>query len=768
MSNFQLKGLTSAEASERIAEGKGNRVKNDNRSSVKDIIFRNVFTYFNLLYLVIFVVLVLLGSYRNLLFIFVAISNTGLGIFQQLRAKKILDEMRILTDAKVETLRDGKIVELSKEDLAEGDVVRLKRGDQVPADGKVLEGYIETDESLLTGEFDPVKKNEGSELFSGSSVTSGMCYAELTCVGENIYARKIMAEGKAEKRIVGTVKKSLDKILRIISISAIPLTAAYFIKNAVIGKMDVRVTLLENTGALLGLIPAGLMLLTSVALSVSSVRLAKSGILFEEPYAIESLAKTDLLCLDKTGTLTEGKLHVESAESYTDDDLSYVIGNMMRAMREEAGTTSEALRKYFEEKDGLTIRELIPFSSDKKYSGVVFEEGTYYLGAAEYLMEQPDPKRYAKLSEISLKGNRVLSVVKEENGARTWIGAVILSDQIRTSLKPTLNALEERGVHFCVLSGDNPDTVSYIAGKAGISNAENRCDMSKERGRDYAELSAKYTVFGRVTPADKAGLIKEWKKAGKTVTMIGDGINDLPALRTSDCGIAMIDGAKATRQAADAVLMENDFGVLMNGIMEGKRVINNITLSASMYLVKTAFSMFFLTAILFLPLRYPFEPIQLSFISGFFVGFPTFILAAFAEDIKTKIEPFNPAVLKRVIPGASTVALGLSFIPFAGSALGFDAAGLALVSYLFTAWIYFLALCDVYAPLKTWKKFFLAGVLAAFLLASYVFRKLLGLELTALFAQKILPFAGILAAGAVIMFVIKRITVSVLSKRSEG
>ncbi|MBQ4011996.1 MAG: HAD-IC family P-type ATPase, partial [Erysipelotrichales bacterium] len=441
MEQKTLRGLTNEQAKARIAEGKGNRVKNDGKSSSRDIIVRNVFTYFNLLYLVIFAVLAALGSYRNLLFIFVAVGNTGLGIYQQLKAKKVLDQMRILTDAKVETLREGKLVELSRDDLVLGDWIRLTRGDQIPADGVLREGYIETDESMLTGEFDPVKKETGSPLYSGSSVTSGTGYAELTCVGEEIYARKIMAEGKAEKRIVGTVQKSLTKILKIISALAVPFALLYLLKHAVLQGEEIRGVLLEVTGAMLGLIPAGLMLLTSVALSVSSMRLAQKGILFEEPYAVESIAKADLICLDKTGTLTEGKLRVEKVVPYAERDFEKILGNMMRAMKEESGTTAEAMRDHFEERSEFHFKELIPFSSDKKYSGVIFEEGTWYMGAAEYLLEKPDPKRYAEVLKISLNGNRVLAIVEEKDGQRTWIGSVILSDTIRTSLRGTLENL---------------------------------------------------------------------------------------------------------------------------------------------------------------------------------------------------------------------------------------------------------------------------------------------------------------------------------------
>ena len=736
-----------------MAEGKGNRVKNDGKSSSRDIIVRNVFTYFNLLYLVIFAVLAALGSYRNLLFIFVAVGNTGLGIYQQLKAKKVLDQMRILTDAKVETLREGKLVELSRDDLVLGDWIRLTRGDQIPADGVLREGYIETDESMLTGEFDPVKKETGSPLYSGSSVTSGTGYAELTCVGEEIYARKIMAEGKAEKRIVGTVQKSLTKILKIISALAVPFALLYLLKHAVLQGEEIRGVLLEVTGAMLGLIPAGLMLLTSVALSVSSMRLAQKGILFEEPYAVESIAKADLICLDKTGTLTEGKLRVEKVVPYAERDFEKILGNMMRAMKEESGTTAEAMRNHFEERSEFHFKELIPFSSDKKYSGVIFEEGTWYMGAAEYLLEKPDPKRYAEVLKISLNGNRVLAIVEEKDGQRNWIGSVILSDTIRTSLRGTLENLRAQGVSFAVLSGDNADTVSYIASKAGIPGAMNRCDMSKERERGYGNLVNEYTVFGRVTPADKASLIKEWKKAGKTVAMFGDGINDLPALRASDCGIAMIDGAKATRQAADAVLMKNDFAVILDAVTEGKRVINNITVSASLYLIKTMWSFLFLAGMLVLPLRYPFEPVQLSFISGFFVGFPTFVLASFGKNTLERIEPFMPSVIKRTLPGALAVTLTLLVIPVVGRNLGMDEKMITSALYLLTAWNYLCVLLDAFKPLSLFKGVLLGGITGCFLAATVIFRSLLNVSL--MFTVK--PFSILLAVSAVILFVLQKV-----------
>ncbi len=723
-----MTGLTNEQVQERIAEGKVNANENPNTRTYKQIILENTLTFFNFLNLVLLVMVLFVRSYKNSMFMGIILINTVIGIVQEIRAKKTIDKLAILTESKTVVLRDGKKWSISTEKLVLDDLIFLKTGDQVPADVKVLEGTVEVNESLLTGESDNLSKSQGDELFSGSFVTSGEACCQVIHVGKDNYASQITSEAKEFKRHNSELRNSLNAILKVISIIIVPLGAMLFYKQYYIVGDTLKDSVVNMVAAVLGMIPEGLVLLTSVALTLGSMVLATKKTLVQELYCIETLARVDTLCLDKTGTITEGTMKVEDVQLYeggqnheeiavtaateaglvnleTEEEsvktetvnadtnagiqetvskttekteaekqklqeIDHIMGNLMSVLHDQ-NATADALRDRFPAKSDLKLIHAIPFSSDRKYSGAVFEgKGTYLMGAAQFLFPEGNEKLLAHCSTYAEAGFRILVLAHSEQETEGTerpaglepIGLFLITDVIREEAPDTLAFFDSQGVDLKVISGDDPVTVSAIAKKAGLKNADHYIDATtittpEEMQRAVAECS----VFGRVTPQQKKQMVQALQSQKHTVAMTGDGVNDVLALKEADCSIAMAAGSDAAKNIANVVLLDSNFGAMPHIVNQGRRVVNNIRSAASMFLIKTIFSVLLALITIFFGDAYPFEPIQMSLISACAVGIPTFLLTQ--ENNYNKIDhTFLRHVFMNAFPAAVTITAGNAFI----------------------------------------------------------------------------------------------------------
>lgn len=790
-----MTGLTNEQVQERIAEGKVNFNENPNTRTYKQIIKENTLTFFNFLNAVLLVLVLFVGSYKNSMFVGIIIINTVIGIIQEIRAKKTIDKLAILTESKAVVLRDGKKWSISTEKLVLDDLIYLKTGEQVPADCRILEGSLEVNESLLTGEADNLGKGEGDELFSGSFVTAGEACCQIIHVGKDNYASQITSEAKEFKRHNSELRNSLNAILKVISIIIVPLGLLLFYKQFYIVGDSVKDSVVSTVAAVLGMIPEGLVLLTSVALTLGALTLARKKTLVQELYCIETLARVDTLCLDKTGTITEGTMCVEKVEAYdpnwreaelaesileedeagfpeneiseeedgfgeraaeekaeeeiseknlpelsesekeSEKEISRIMGNLMAVLKDQ-NATADALRKYFPAKKDMTPTNVIPFSSDRKYSGASFkEQGTYLMGAAQFLFPEGNDALVEKCSEYAEQGFRVLVLAhspNESTGTELPLGLVpeallILTDVIRKEAPDTLRFFDSQGVDLKVISGDDPVTVSSIAKRAGLKNAERYVDATTiTTQEEMDEAVANYSVFGRVTPQQKKAMVLSLKKQGHTVAMTGDGVNDVLALKEADCSIAMAEGSDAAKNIANVVLLDSNFAAMPHIVNQGRRVVNNIRTAASMFLIKTIFSVMLSLITIFFGEAYPFEPIQMSLISACAVGIPTFLLAQ--ENNYQKIDhTFLRHVFMNAFPAAVTITGCVFAVMVVCQDVYHSNVMLNTACVLVTGWNYMAALKTVYAPLNRYRKVIIYSMQCSFFLAAVVLQKLLAL-----------------------------------------
>lgn len=708
----QYTGLTKEEVEQRIQEGKTNIVKDTITKSYKEIFLSNTITFFNIINIFLLFLIIFVGSYKNSLFIFIITINTATGIYQEIKAKKTLDKLSILTTTTIDVLRNNKMESIPVEELVIDDYIVLIAGDQIPADAIVVEGQLEVNEALLTGESDGVIKLLEDSLYSGSFVTSGKALCKVIHVGEDNYMQQITKEAKKFKKHASQLNKSLNQILKIISIIIVPLGLLLFLKQFYIGDQTFQSAILSTVAAALGMIPEGLVLLTSVALTISVLRLAKKQTLVQELYCIETLARVDVLCLDKTGTITEGKMNVEKIDSLIDMDIDCVIGNLMHCLT-DSNVTSMALRERFPVVTTYSPHYVIPFSSERKYSGVSFNnEGSYYLGAMQFLFPNQHSEITKKCNDYANEGYRILVLAHSQTIAQdeqlpkdlTPCALLLISDVIRSETKETLEYFHQQGVQCKVISGDDPITVSFIAKKAGLHGAEAYVDATTlKTTADIQQAVAKYQVFGRVTPKQKKEMVLCLKSLGHTVAMTGDGVNDVLAFKEADCSIAMAAGSDAAKRAANLVLLDNNFNAMPAIVNEGRRVINNITMAASLFLIKTIFSTFIAVVTLLVGQTYPFEPIQLSVISACCVGIPSFFLT-YESNFTIVKGSFLKNVIANAFPPALTISIGTSLIMNFGLFLGNSKEMLSTMCVIFTAWNYMSALKRIYSPLSTYRK----------------------------------------------------------------
>ena len=787
-----MTGLTDEQVNERIEQGKVNADENPNTRTYKQIVRENTLTFFNFLNLVLLILVLMVGSYKNAFFVGIIIINTLIGIAHENRAKKTLDKLAILTAKKSIVIREGKKWTVPTEDLVLDDLVCLKTGDQVPADAKVLEGSVEVNESLLTGESDNLPKNVGDELFSGSFVTSGEACCQIIHVGKDNYAAQITSEAKEFKRHNSELKNSLNAILKVISIIIVPLGALLFYKQYYIVENTFKASVVSMVAGVLGMIPEGLVLLTSVALTLGALVLANKKTLVQELYCIETLARVDTLCLDKTGTITEGTMCVgrvepwsesllrnltedkeepdeggmlqdqeiqpENAETQNPDtgsqteadqaeitdetavlqdihEIEDMMGNLMYVLKDQ-NATIDALRKRFPTKTSMTPEHIIPFSSDRKYSGAVFEDrGTYLMGAAQFLFPEGREEILEVCQKYAQEGLRVLTLAHSSQMAEGTelpadlepVALLLLTDVIREEAPDTLKFFDSQEVDLKVISGDDPVTVSAIAKRAGLKNAESYVDATTlETEEDLEEAVSKYSVFGRVTPQQKKEMVQALQKQGHTVAMTGDGVNDVLALKEADCSIAMAQGSDAAKNIANVVLLDSNFASMPHIVNQGRRVVNNIRTAASMFLIKTMFSVMLSLLTIFFGNTYPFEPIQMSLISACAVGIPTFLLAQ--ENNYDKIDhTFLRHVFLNAFPAAITISSCVFAIMLVCQNVYHSNAMLSTACVLVTGWNYMAALKTVYAPLNTYRKVIIYGMQFIFFAAAVMFQKLLAL-----------------------------------------
>ena len=782
-----LTGLTDEQVNERIEQGKVNADENPNTRTYKQIVRENTLTFFNFLNLVLLILVLMVGSYKNAFFVGIIIINTLIGIAQEIRAKKTIDKLAILTAKKSIVIREGKKWTVPTEDLVLDDLVCLKTGDQVPADAKVLEGSVEVNESLLTGESDNLPKNVGDELFSGSFVTSGEACCQIIHVGKDNYAAQITSEAKEFKRHNSELKNSLNAILKVISIIIVPLGALLFYKQYYVVGNTFKDSIVSMVAGVLGMIPEGLVLLTSVALTLGALVLANKKTLVQELYCIETLARVDTLCLDKKGTITEGTMCVERVEAWgevsqnrdtdeipTEDEdepkvvltkekqpenpetstevvsagnsagsteqpdlheIENMMANLMYVLKDQ-NATIDALRKCFPAKSSMTLEHIVSFSSDRKYSGAVFEDnGTYLMGAAQFLFPEGREDILDVCQNYAEEGLRVLVLAHSTQMAEGTelpenlepAALLLLTDVIREEAPDTLQFFDSQEVDLKVISGDDPVTVSAIAKRAGLKNAENYVDATTlETEEQLEEAVAKYSVFGRVTPQQKKEMVQALQKQGHTVAMTGDGVNDVLALKEADCSIAMAQGSDAAKNIANVVLLDSNFASMPHIVNQGRRVVNNIRTAASMFLIKTMFSVMLSLLTIFFGNAYPFEPIQMSLISACAVGIPTFLLAQ--ENNYDKIDhTFLRHVFLNAFPAAITISSCVFAVMLVCQNVYHSNAMLNTACVLVTGWNYMAALKTVYAPLNTYRKTIIYGMQFIFFSAAVIFQKILAL-----------------------------------------
>lgn len=752
--SINITGLTDEEVRQRVEEGLTNRADISTDKTTKEIVISNVFTYFNLIFLVITILLIMVGSFRNLTFLPIIIGNTVIGIVQEIRAKKTLEKMSLLNAPHADVIRNGSVKQISTDELVKDDVILLTAGKQICADAVVISGNIQVNESLLTGEADEVEKTEGSTLMSGSFVVSGECYARLEKVGNESYISKLSLEaksmgGKEQSEMI----RSINLIVKWVGIVIIPIGLILFWQSHFVNGESITKSVTSTVAAIIGMIPEGLYLLTTVALALSTMKLARKKVLLHDMKSIETLARVDVLCVDKTGTITEPDMKLKeiflcknsgadgTQTALTLDELKSLILDYANASVDN-NATMLALKAYAA--DDLinntsalhrTAVSQQAFSSSLKYGSVTFSDGTYLLGAPEFIMHDDFARIEEEIIPYADKGDRVLLFARYDgenvengiNGSVTPLGFVALANPIRENAVKTFEYFKSQGVAIKVISGDNPRTVSRIAIQAGIESAESFVDAATLDTEDkIADAVNKYTVFGRVTPKQKKQLVKALQAKGHTVAMTGDGVNDILAMKDADCSVAMASGSEAAAQAAQVVLLDSDFAHMPDVVYEGRRVVNNIQRSASLFLVKNIFSLLLSLFSVILMVTYPLEPAQVSLISMFTIGVPGFLLAL--EQNKDRIKGrFITNVMLKALPGGLTDVIAVGALVVCGEVFCISDASIGTIATLVLSVVGFMILFKISEPLNGMKYAVIIGNIAGLVFSGFFLKKLFAL-----------------------------------------
>ena len=752
--SINITGLTDEEVRQRVEEGFTNRTDISTDKTTKEIVVSNVFTYFNLIFLVITILLIMVGSFRNLTFLPIIIGNTVIGIVQEIRAKKTLEKMSLLNAPHADVIRNGSVKQISTDELVKDDVILLTAGKQICADAVVISGNIQVNESLLTGEADEVEKTEGSTLMSGSFVVSGECYARLEKVGNESYISKLSLEaksmgGKEQSEMI----RSINLIVKWVGIVIIPIGLILFWQSHIVNGESITKSVTSTVAAIIGMIPEGLYLLTTVALALSTMKLARKKVLLHDMKSIETLARVDVLCVDKTGTITEPDMKLKeiflcknsgadgTQTALTLDELKSLILDYANASVDN-NATMLALKAYAAEaltnNTSALHRTAVSqqaFSSSLKYGSVTFSDGTYLLGAPEFIMHEDFARIEEEIIPYADKGDRVLLFARYDgenvengiNGSVTPLGFVALANPIRENAVKTFEYFKSQGVAIKVISGDNPRTVSRIAIQAGIESAESFVDAATLDTEDkIADAVNKYTVFGRVTPKQKKQLVKALQAKGHTVAMTGDGVNDILAMKDADCSVAMASGSEAAAQAAQVVLLDSDFAHMPDVVYEGRRVVNNIQRSASLFLVKNIFSLLLSLFSVILMVTYPLEPAQVSLISMFTIGVPGFLLAL--EQNKDRIKGhFITNVMLKALPGGLTDVIAVGALVVCGEVFCISDASIGTIATLVLSVVGFMILFKISEPLNGMKYAVIIGNIAGLVFSGFFLKKLFAL-----------------------------------------
>ena len=774
-----MSGLSTVEVEFRKKAGLSNESVDSSTKTVAQIIRSNVVTYYNLIFLIITILLIVVGSFRDLTFLPIIIANMLIGIIQELRSKKILDDLTILNTPKITVRRNGSDQEVLADELVQDDVITLSAGGQIPADALVLSGNITVNEALITGEADEIVKKEGDSLFSGSFVISGECMAKLEKVGKDSYISGLMLQATQTKEgEQSEMIRALNRLVQTVGVIILPIGAILFLQQYFFSGATMKDSVTGMVAAILGMIPEGLYLLASVAMVVSVMRLGKQKVLIHDMKCIETLARVNVLCVDKTGTITVPEMEVaqfilaknqslaaEEKEQEADQQSEYrnqtaeeeknkvarLLSDCVRALPCD-NATMEALQQYFTEPMENSAEKIVPFSSATKYSGVVLAGKAYVVGAPEFVLRQDYVAVQGTIEVFLEKGYRVLVFAEYEGNLdgkeltenASPIAFILLNNAIREGAMDTFRYFSKRGVEVKVISGDNPVTVSEIAKKAGIRHAEKQVDAATLKTVDAVRKAAKkYTVFGRVTPEQKRLLVQTLKEQGKTVAMTGDGVNDILALKDADCSIAMASGSEAASQVAQLVLLDNDFNKMPSVVMEGRRVVNNIGRTASLYLVKNIFSMLLAVFSMLFLIDYPLEPSQVSLISVFTIGIPSFFLAL--EQNRNQIHGhFLTNVLIQALPAGITDFIVVSGLVIFCREFGVEKECVSTSCTILIAVVGFMILYHIAKPMTTPHAILIAAMVIGWLFCMLFFSELFAITtITGKCAMLMIVFAVI-------------------------
>lgn len=712
-------GERASGARQLMASEKKKRVLSARNDTVGAIIFHNVFTYFNLVFAVIAVLLVIARSYRDLAFLPIIIANTGIGIFQQLRSKKVLDQLSVLAQATYSVERNGEVVTVPMDELVKGDILFLEGGQQIPADGELCEGTLNVNESLLTGEADEIEKTEGGTLMSGSFVVSGKGKARLTAVGEDCYAAQLTTKAREIKDKKSEMVKNIELIIKIAGIMIIPLGIALYVEGVTINHLTVSESIVAMVGAIIGMIPEGLYLLLTVALALGAMHLAQKQVLLHDMRSIETLARVDVLCVDKTGTITSNDMSVtdifapvgpDGKRKIADDPDNFMLSERQLISRyistvDDGNITMNALVAYFDKGEVFTDCQVTPFTSKLKYSEVILKDETYRLGAPDILLSKEDyGKNSDMIEEQANKGLRVLVFAQvEKDGHIAPVMFIVLKNGIRKNAEETFAYFKEQGVEVKVISGDNPLTVSKIATQVGIKNADKYVDATTlETDEDIEEAVKKYTVFGRVKPEQKKSIVLALKKFGLKVAMTGDGVNDILAMKEADCSIAMGNGSDAARQAAQVVLLDSDFSRMKDIVSRGRQIINNITRSSTVFLFKNIFSALLAICAIVASFTYPLKPAQVALVTLFNTGVPAFLLSL-EPNIRKQKQEFFRKILTNAGPASVTAFFTIAALSLYGEKKSIPIDSIGMIATYLMAIAAFMLLVHISRPLNTYR-----------------------------------------------------------------
>ncbi|RSJ18619.1 Calcium-transporting ATPase [Streptococcus intermedius] len=768
MNTKEFTGLTHQQVQEKITQGLTNDFTVNTSISTWQIIKRNVFTLFNALNFAIAVALVSVQAWSNLVFFAVICFNAFSGIVTELRAKHMVDKLNLLNKEKINVIRDGQTTPIDPENLVLNDVIRLTAGEQIPSDATVLDGFAEVNEAMLTGESDLVQKEIGDQLLSGSFLVSGHVVAEITHVGSDNYASKLMLEAKIVKPINSRIMKSMDKIAGFTGKIIIPFGIALFLEALLVKHLPVKDSVVNTSTALLGMLPKGIALLTITSLLTAVIKLGLRKVLVQEMYSVETLARVDMLCLDKTGTITQGKMHVERVTPLTQDFSEQAIADILSAYiaaSDDNNPTAQAIRKQFIKSSNYQTSNIIPFSSDRKWGAMEMSNlGTVFLGAPEILFQE----EIGQAQEAQMRGSRVLALaISSEHidhkhihlpSTIQPIAILEITDPIREGAADTLEYLRSQKVGLKIISGDNPITVSNIAAKAGFENYQSYVDCSKISDQELIDLTEKTAIFGRVSPHQKKLIIQTLKKTGYTTAMTGDGVNDILALREADCSIAMAEGDPATRQVANLVLLNSDFNDVPEILFEGRRVVNNIARIAPIFLIKTTYS-FILTIICISSillgraewlLIFPFIPVQITLIDQFVEGLPPFVLT-FERNIKPVEPDFLKKAIFKALPSGLMVVFSVLFVNIFGGLHGWSQVEISTLLYYLLGSIGFLSVVRACLPLNIWRILLILWSLIGFFGTAIILQKYI--EITTLTSNS-LPIYFILMLLFTITFIV--------------